>query len=760
MTSSGGRMYPLKIRGRKTVLACALLAASGSAFATQLEEIVVTATYRAENVQEVPIAVTAMSGEMMARSDIHDLDGIAAHTPGLAYSEFAPGQTYPALRGISSADDGAGLDNSAALFLDGVYIGRQAAINFDMFDLERVEVLRGPQGTLFGRNAIGGAIRVFTEKPSDEFKSKFALTGGNEGILRYQGMVSGPIGENFGGKLTYSHREHDGLVRNVLLNKDHQDEDSDSVRGQLVFFGDKSEWTLTADAMEDDREDMGRTPIVEGNFPYPTLIRDTFGAGKRENAQPVDGFSERKAHGFSLQGDIEFDSGQLTTITAFRHAETDWEMASIGAPAGGSSAPDGNPYGVDVIDDIEEEIDTFSQEIRWTSNQKGNFNYTMGLFFFTEETDRPERFRLDMNRADSGQFPIGIEYTRTENETTSYAVYGQGNWELSDQWKLTAGLRYTVDEKDYTATAVNCGLDLVGTQFEDWPGCLNASGQVTAVAPGRGSLGIVAEAFIVEPSDDWDDFSPMVSLQYMPNNNTMFFGTISKGFKSGGFAGSQGVELAATSPVDPEEVINYEFGFKSDVNETFRLNASAFYMDYTDLQVVRFGPVPSTPFGTFITTNIGEAEIQGVEAEFTWYPTENLRIGGFYAYLDTDTDDLVINGVDYSGAPLTRAPENSYNLNAVYTVETNFGRIEAGVDYSYTDEQRTDYTNPLIIIEEAKLWDARISWSSADESWDVSIWGKNLSDEEYIYHMYVIGPGGIGVWAPPRTVGVTVTWSN
>ncbi|MBT4522520.1 MAG: TonB-dependent receptor [Halieaceae bacterium] len=732
---------------------------SSGAQAGALEEVIVTAQHRAQNVQDVPIAVTAMSGEMMAKADIFDLSGIAQHTPGLSYSEFAPGQVYPALRGISSADDGAGLDNSAALFLDGVYIGRSAGINFDMFDLERIEVLRGPQGTLFGRNAIGGAINVVSQKPTQDTHLKFGATVGNEGILRYQGLISGGLSDNVAGKITFSHREHDGYVRNVLLNKDLQDEDSDSVRGQLVFSAGSSEWTLTADYMEDDRDDMGRTPIVEGNYPYPTYIREEMGTSGRENAQPVDGFSKREAYGVSLQGVIEFDSGVFTTITAFRHGETDWEMASIGAPAGGKSAPDGNPYGVDVIDDIEEDIDTFSQEFRWTSNQMGNFNYTAGLFFFTEETDRPERFRLDMKRADIGQFPIGIEYTRTENETTSYAAYGQANWELSDTLRLTVGARYTVDEKDYRATAVNCGLDLEGTQFEMWPGCLGPDGEMKFAEPGKGSLGIIAEAFIVEPDDDWNDFSPMVSLQYTPSGDTMFFATVSKGYKSGGFAGSQGVEVAATTPVDPEDVINYEIGVKSDITDTFRINASAFYMDYQDLQVVRFGPVPSTPFGTFITTNIGEADIQGLEAEFTWYPTENLRLGGFYAYLDTDTNDLEINGVDYSGAPLTRAPENSYNLNATYTVITGSGTVEAALDYSYTDEQRTDYIKPDIIIEEQKLWDARISWTSSDETWNVSLWGKNLADEEYISHMYTIGPGGIGVWGAPRTYGVTATWS-
>jgi iron complex outermembrane receptor protein len=170
------------------------------------------------------------------------------------------------MRGISSADDGAGMDNSVVMFLDGVYIGRLANINFEMFDLERIEVLRGPQSTLFGRNAIGGAINVTTSKPTEEFSAKAEVAAGNEGHLRYQALVSGPITENLRGKISYSHREHDGYVDNVILNKDQQDEDNDNIRGQLLWSTDNSEWLLTGDYMEDDREDMGRLPIFPGGF--------------------------------------------------------------------------------------------------------------------------------------------------------------------------------------------------------------------------------------------------------------------------------------------------------------------------------------------------------------------------------------------------------------------------------------------------------------------------------------------------------------
>ncbi len=230
--------------------------------AGQLEEVLVTATHRTENLQDIPVTVTAFSGEELERADIFDPTTIALRVPNMTYGEFAPGQAIISLRGVSSADDGAGLDNSVALFLDGVYIGRGAAINFDMFDLERLEVLRGPQGTLFGRNAIGGAINAVTSKPTDEFTAKFGANLGNEGILRYRGLVSGPFSDRFAGKISFTHRQHDGFVRNVVLDKDIQSEDQTSIRAQLRFTTEVSDWMLSGDWMEDDRDDMGRTPVV------------------------------------------------------------------------------------------------------------------------------------------------------------------------------------------------------------------------------------------------------------------------------------------------------------------------------------------------------------------------------------------------------------------------------------------------------------------------------------------------------------------
>lgn len=768
----GNQMKPITRACRSALLgggaaAAALMFSSAPALGQggQLEEVIVTSTYREESLQDIPIAVTALNGDLMTREDIVDLTGISLNTPNFSFTEFAPGQTIPVMRGIGSADDGAGLDNSIAIFLDGVYIGRGAGNNFEMFDLERVEVVRGPQGTLFGRNAIGGAVVIKTKKPAEEFEGKVALTAGNYGTFRAQGYVSGPLGDNLRGKLVASTRQHDGFVDNAVLGTELQDEDNMSFRGQLLWAGENSEWLLSADYSEDDRADMGRTPIVD-NAPLQLIMEMNGVPGgargtPRTNASPYDGYSERELGGISLTGTFEFASGSLTSITAARTVDTSWQMTSIGTGVGGL----GLPFD-EVVDDINESVDTFSQELRWTSNIDGPLSYTAGLYYFMEDTDRVEVFRttvagqyndpnLPFRTTDVGsQNILGNDYAQTANETTSIAVFASLDYELTDRLTLTAGLRYTRDEKDYTATSVNCGMvagmdpALNGTQFVNWPGC----GGV-----GASGLRIIAETFEVTPEDSWSDVSPKLSAQYALNDNTMVYASWSKGFKSGGFAGSQGVEAVAADPVDQETASNYEIGIKSDVTDSLRINATAFYMDYEDLQVVRFGPVPGSEFGTFVTTNLGSADIQGFELESTWFITDALRLDGFVAYLDSEGNDLIINGGDYSGKQLVGAPELSYNIRASYEQSFAFGGISASVTLSHEDESRRDYVDDRIKVDERDLLDARLAWTSTSGAIEVAVWGKNLTEEDYIAHMYVIGPGGIGVWGAPRTYGVTAT---
>lgn len=730
----------------------ATVSTTTSAQDMNVDEVIVTSTHRAKSVQDIPVTVSVLGEDLIADADVHDATGIAINSPGLTYGEFSPGQAIFAMRGIGSADDGAGMDNSVGVFLDGVYVGRGAAVNFDAVDLERIEVLKGPQGALFGRNTIGGAISVVTAKPSlEEVMRKVQLTIGNEGILRAQGMMTGPVSENVAVKFVASHRQHDGFVRNTLLNRDVDDEDKTSIRGQLLASGKNSEWIVSADYTKDDRREAGRFPFVNGNFDYLGTARSLGANRSFTTASPITGFSDRETYGLTLNGDIEVDGGSIISITGYRNMESDWEMPAVGAPLGGAYDLDAGVYGSDVNDDIFEDIDAFSQELRFVSDFAGSVNFVAGLYFFNEKTDRIEEFHIARNTEADGQVNVGTEYTRTENDTESYAAYGQMTYDVDDALTLIVGGRYTYDNKDYVATAVNCGMseeDRAAAGFANFEACTNVGG----------SLGIIAETFRVSVSENWSDFSPMGSIQYRVNDDLMIFGTIATGYKSGGFAGSQGVESAASTPVDPEEATNYELGFKSELLDgTLRLNTTAFFMDYKDLQIVRFGPVPNSEFGTFLTTNIGSAEIQGVELDWDWFLSNNFSLSGNYAYLDTEIKQIIINTTDVSGKTLNRAPRHSVNIIGDYSIPGNFygGSIDLRAQYSYGSDQRHDYLADATISESAALVDASLEWSSSNDAYSFKFWGKNLANEAYTKHSFVIGPGVIGVWGDPRTYGVT-----
>lgn len=709
------------------------------AVAEGLEEIVVTAQRRAENLQEIPVAVSALSENTIEQADIHDLTDIATRVPGLTFSPFSPGQNILALRGASSNDDGAGTDNSIAVFVDDVYLGRVSNINPEMFDIERIEVLRGPQGTLYGKNTIGGAINVVSSKPNTEvLEGKIRLNVGNYQRLDFAGLLSGPLSESWAGKISFSARKRDGWVDNVYLNKEQKDDDSRAVRGQLLYSGDKFEGLFSADYNRLDVEDMARIPINTGEAGDPafwaTNVPGSYaelcaGKGPDCSAGPVDGYAEKDAWGISAKFTWELAAGELVSVTAYRESESDWNMDSTGTPA--SPLPSA-VFGF-VNDDIFDETEQFSQEIRWISSLGDRINYVAGLWYLTEETDRTECFDNDADVSDCTPDADGgaTDWYRQDNKTTSYAVFGQFDWDLAEQWKLTLGGRFSYEEKEIDNQA-------------------NA-----------GDFVVINQTFANAVSEDWSAFTPKISLAYQPNDTTNIYATISQGFKSGGFAAApQGIEF--TEPLDQEEALNYELGLKSDLSDNFRLNAAVFYTEYKDLQIQTFGPLTAgAAFGTFQTFNAGDATIFGVELEATWLVTDNLTISGFYGYQDSEFDETNIPGTafpDQSGQDLIRTPENKYNINVDYVYPLQGGaEIAVNLSYRYTDDQRGEL-EPWAIQPEFDLFDARLSWANSEGSLELAAWGKNLADEEYITHLYTIASSVVAVYGDPRMYGVTATY--
>ena len=716
--------------------AAALL--TGGVQAQVLEEIVITAERRSENLQEVPNAITALSRTAIEQSDIHDLTGIATRVPGLTFSPFSPGQNVVALRGASSNDDGAGTDNSVAVFVDDVYLGRVSNINPEMFDLERVEVLRGPQGTLYGKNTIGGAINVVSTRPNtEEPEGRVRLNLGNYARRDLAGLITGPLGGGWAGKASFSYRKRDGWVDNVYLGKKIKDDDVKAFRAQLLYAGESFEALLSADFNQLDIEDMARIPIATGEpgdpafwaAPVPGSYADLCaGRGADCAAGPIDGYAKRDAWGLSSKLSWSLGRGELISITAYRENEADWNMDSTGTPV--SPLP---PLFNQINDDIFDLTDQFTQEFRWVSRIGENIDYVAGLWYLREDTDRTECFDNDVTAsdctpdADNG----ATDWYRQVNRTTSYAAFGQFDWSFADAWELTVGGRYSADRKSIDNDAI------------------------------AGDFVVINQTFSNSVSASWSQFTPKLSLAYMPNGDTTIYGAVSWGFKSGGFAAApQGIEF--TEPLDQEEAVNFELGVKADLAGAFRLNAALFHTEYQDLQMQTFGPLTAAAaFGTFQTFNAGDAKVQGIELEATWVVTEQLTLSGFYAYQDSEFGDTNIPGTafpDQSGQDLIRAPENKFSINAHYAMPLASG-AELGLNLSwrYTDDQRGEL-EPWSIQPAFDLFDARLSWTRSDGALELAVWGRNLADEEYISHVYAIASSVVAVFGDPRMYGATLSY--
>ena len=744
-----------------------------SARGSTLEVIIVTSERREGNLQNVPVAVSAFSTETIERADIsHPID-IANRVPSFTFSPFAPGQAVFSLRGISSNDDGAGTENSVAVFLDDVYFGRISNSAFDFFDAERVEVLRGPQGTLYGKNAIGGALNIVSKKPSTEdFDARLRVMLGNFNTRNIGGYASGPLAGNFAAKVSFALRKHDGYVTNILTGNDLADQDSLSVRGQLLWQTENTEVMLTGWTQDEDNSDMGRIPL-------PTAgVRPFFDAAggdveRRLTVTPQEGFSIRNADGVSLKIDHDLGSrGTITSVTAYYETSANWEMDSAGV------------FEVNVVDEIIDGTDVFTQELRWAGNITDDIDLVVGGFYLNEQTDRREFFhfvsftplglpiltgvddRLTNRPADDPDDAVGGY--RQVNETNSFAAFAHANWQITARFGIGAGLRFTYDKKNIASSgAVISGVD------------------PTSGLPGfiiNETFGDVTTGAGIELSDSWSDLSPKISLNWQVTDDVLVYLSYAKGFKSGGFGASPSTAAdAETISLSPETANNIELGLKGDfLDNTLRANLAGFYTKYKNLQLQRFGPSllidPDNPlgfspdptsFGFFRTINAGDADIFGFEAELTWVPVDGLTLTAAYSFLDTDAElnfrqffrtdpgvDVIVN------RPLNRAPEHKVALGATYEhdLSNTAGRLRWGAEYRYTDGQRGDFVDDDTFQDAFELVDASLAWISPNEAWEVSVWGKNLTDDRYFSHVYIIGPGQIGVIGAPRTYGVTVFW--
>lgn len=733
-----------------------------------LEEVTVTAQKREQSLQEVPVSVTAISGAEIREGRVTGVADVALETPNFTMTQFNIGEPQYYIRGIGNSLDSAGSDPAVATFIDEVYIGRSGGSAMDLYDLERVEVLRGPQGTLFGKNVVGGALSILTRKPSDDFEAKFGATVGNYSQTVFKGLVNGGLAENVAGKFSFSKRDRDGYVDNVVDGQEYHDEDNLSLRGQLLFTPtERTEILFGLDYSSDDQAGNCRNvnnldlnnPLGLAVF-YPPVIAATTGGDVRKCASTADARQERDIYGAMLRIDHDFDGATLTSITAYRNSDYEWLEDLAGMPHGQT------PF--NLIDTAREEADQFSQELRLTSTAGGTLDWLVGAFYMEEDVSRQERFIGSFHAplaAMGFNLLNGDVSFDQENTTTSTAVFGQIDYHFNERFSWSVGARYARDDKEIDQALVNYenpAFDsavlsaVLGVPVNLVVLGIPANGPADLIGfISTGNPGVLKTPYTVSAQEDWSEFLPSTNLRWQFADQGYAYFTVARGYKSGAFVSATTTPQAAATPLDPEIATNYELGLKSQfLNNRLRFNASIFRMDYEDLQVFRLE-------GSLLVGANAEATSEGLEIDVAALLTDNWLLSANYGYLDATYDSFESGTQDFTGNRLPRAPENSFSINNSYTFNLAGGSmLDFDLGYAWQDDFFHDPNNIEATREDAfGLLNAGLTWTSSDRRWDVSVWGKNLTDEEYRTHTIISNIAGtVDLWSLPRTYGVTVNY--
>lgn len=705
-----------------------------------LEEVIVTAQRREQSIKDVPIAVSAISRDVLEQSATTGVAELAARVPSLTMTAFNLAQPRIFIRGIGSIDDGAAQDNSVAVFVDDVYVARGAGQAFDFLDVERVEVLRGPQGTLYGKNAVGGLVNVVSARPKDQLDWKLQGTYGNYDAVDVRAYLTGPIAASMSGSLAAVARDRSGYARNVRLDRDLEDLQTYGVRGQLLWrAADTVDVLFSVDY--NDHSDNGQSRKGEGPFTPPpfgsvTAVQTT--TDPRESESPRVTYQDREVMGGLARVDWRLGSGTVTSLTAYRSSDVNLldAFTGIGSP----------PYAVlDTANIEDEDADQFSQEIRYAFDglASNRLSGVIGLYYLDETVDRTETAVLES--VIGRQLPTvlgsltGTSASLQHAKNESFGAFASLTWSLTDVLSATVGGRYTHESKD-VRTAVKSIEDI----------------DAIIAAPPKEEYSITADK-------SWSDFSPRFLVQWQPNADVSLYASYSTGFKSGGFQGQAPTGAAASTPFDPETAKNLELGLKGYFfDRRLSANLAIFDTKYEDMQVRQNATRPGETIPIIRITNAGEAKAEGVELELQAQPWDGLNLWASYGRLDSEYVELIDNtGADRSGNPLMFAPKNTVNAGARLDVPvTERWNVTARAEYRWQDEFYFDpAANAVNLQPSYGLWDASLGLRTVDQRLSVEFWGKNLNDELYRTHVIPFLGDRFAAYGPPRTYGLRLTWS-
>ncbi|MDZ4361875.1 TonB-dependent receptor [Brevundimonas sp.] len=684
--------------------------------ASSVDDIIVTAQRRSQRLQDVPVTVTVFGAEELEQARIKDVDDVATRTPGLQFDAFPASQPRIAIRGIGSTDRGAAGDPSSAVFLDEIYLGRPGMVAFDAFDIERIEVLKGPQGTLYGRNVVGGAINVVTQRPDlDAFGVSTETTIGNYGRLEGAAVLNAPFAEGRAAvRASGSWRTHDGYTENSFTGGEVDDQDTRSARIQIAAQpSDTVRLAFTIDGTR-DRAAGPANRVLDLDDSDPLSMFWTVNRDRDSFAGSTDGFQNRDTWGVRAEAQFDLSFATLTYLGGYRNLDYSTAYDFDG----------GNPTTnfIQISGGNDEQTDATSHELRLSSLPDSPVQWVAGIYNYDSDVHRLDTLILDLG----GE---GTETYDQDAQLTSYAVFGDISVPVGDRLSLIGGLRYTDDQKDYRIS--------------------NTSGD---------SIFRGEEAFDVSASASFDALTWRVGADYALADNHLLYVMVSRGFKSGGFQDIPATAEEAADPFDPEYATQFEIGQKSVfLDGRLVWNNTLYTIDYTDLQTRR-----TLPSGAVVTDNAGAATITGYETYLSWRPFGGARIVAGYGYTDATFDDYFVDDTtNYAGNRIARAPEHKLVLSPSYDWDLAGGAtIRAAVDYRYESLIYEDNSNTGPERREpTNIYDARIIYTDASARWSVSLWGKNLGDEVTRSFQGAFLGANFGAYAPPRTYGLSLNWT-
>jgi iron complex outermembrane receptor protein len=674
-----------------------------------LEEMVVTAQKREQNLQDVPIAITAYGDAALEAKGAIDIGSLSASVPSLTFTPYpsASGALIMYMRGQGANDVGQiTKEGAVGMYIDGVYMARPQSSSMDLADIERIEVLRGPQGTLYGRNTTGGAINIHTKKPTGEFNFKEHLTFGNQGRFRTLTTLDLPSIGDVAAKFSFLHSSKDGYVENVSGKNDFGEESQSGAR--LALRGDISDVITVGYAVESGKVES--TPIYYQNdlLASPNYPTKPHTKSLRTADLPM---SETNFNGQSLtvSWDIS-DNLTIKSISGYREMDTHYYQDYLDSAF--------IAFGYKTDDDIGSR--QWSQEFQFVGSAfDERVEYVAGLYVFNEKASHLQI--LDVGGAKSRRD------VSTENDSS--AIYAQASYTptiLEDRLTITGGLRYTEDERK---------------------GIRNSDFEVN-----------------VKNDRSYDSTDPMITVSYQISDDMSAYAKMVTAYKAGGFA-----EASAdfTLAYDPEKITSYEAGFKSYWRDrSVRLNLAAFVSDYDDIQL-DLSPDPNNIY-VVNTYNAGTAEVRGIEMDLMIQPTEDLQLTLDYSFLDWTIDEVLhpTTGADIAKEfVLPYAPEHAYSINANYQFPaTALGALDLNVNYSWQNDvymSAGTTSNPAVKeyweVEAYGLLDARLNLTVENISQGelrIALWGKNLQNKNYAAHRFTAGAGSAVAWAEPRSYGV------